>query len=157
MTLQFYVLCRQAVPRLKLGGGGQDVLDQACGHPRKAHFVRATLRLDQNGWFAQGDPVISPGFGGADTKFRCPMAITARRWRMLLASCHCSINHGRFQVAQVYKQAIQVLEEIYESCIMRIVDLQIMAEATLNKYVREIPKPRKPRKVNFSTSKRRMS
>src|SRR4029077_4196596 len=87
--------------------------------------------------------------GRADTKFRCPMAITARRRRMLFASRHCSINHGRFQVAQVYEQAIQVLEEIYESRIMRIVDIQIMSETTLNKYVRQIPKTQKTAEGKF--------
>jgi len=64
------------------------------------------------------------------------MAITARRRPVLFASRHCSINHGRFQVAQVNEQAVQAFQEIYEACIVRIVDIQIMAKTTLNEYVR---------------------
>ena len=63
------------------------------------------------------------------------MPITARLRRIRLSSRHGPINHGRLQVTQINKQAVQLLKEVDEPCIMRIMDIQIVPEAALNKDV----------------------
>ncbi len=68
---------------------------------------------------------------------------------MVIALRHHSINHGRFQVPQVNEEAIQIFEEIYEACIMRIVDVQIMAKTPIDKYVRQISKAQKTTEGKF--------
>src|SRR5438552_14350022 len=92
---------------------------------------------------------MSPRFAGADTKFGCPVTIAPGQRRMLIASRHHSINHRRFQVAQVDEQAIQIFEEIYEACVVRIVDVQIMAKTPVDKYVRQVSKTQKTTEGKF--------
>src|SRR5439155_6571568 len=93
-------------------GGGQHLLgSKLAANFRKEHFALATLGGIKTAG-VPSDPLISPRFAGADTKLGGPVAITPGRRRMLIASRHHSINHGRFQVAQVNEQAIQIFEEI---------------------------------------------
>src|SRR5438874_5801467 len=98
---------------------------------------------------SQRRTLASLGICNTRTEFRRPMPITAR-WRCVRPiPHHGSAYHRRLQITEINKQRVQVLHEIYESCIMRIVHTQVVPETALDEEVRQIAEPEKAAKREF--------
>ena len=83
------------------------------------------------------------------TKRGRPVPIISRRRGIWPTSRHRAIHHRRLEVTQINEQPVQLLKEIDESGIVRVVNAEIVPEPAPNEDVGQISKSKKSVKGEF--------